>query len=343
MPIRSDLYKRYRSQIDVRAVLEHYGAENVTETRNADGTTELVHSCLLDRVEPHHANGDAHPSAWANVEKGLYCCAVYWAGDILHLIRKLEGEEDIGGAIASFTTRSEAKVRDELLRIMAQPSYTVEVPSYAEAVLKPWARSHPYVRSRGISQETCERLQIGYDPAANRIVFPHWWNGKLVGWQKRIIPFSRSWPGTTPPYPKYKNSSGFPKSETLYGFDRVADMNHAVVVESPMSLAKAYELGWRSVVATFGAKVSQTQINLLRDFSRVYVWFDDDVPGHRAEYKLVNGLHRHTDVRVVEPDHGRDLGDYNTADAVISKLESAKRAIVWLGGLDGEEEGTRPG
>lgn len=354
----AELYKDSKRRLDARQVLEHYGAENVTETRSDRYGPTLVHSCLLDRVEPHHANGDAHPSAWVNVETGLYCCSVYWTGDLFHLIQKLEGQEDlrdimptVGGMLAG--ARDSVQYQAEIEALFADPVYSVDIPGYDERVLNPWLKIHPYMRDvRGISAEAHQELMIGYDDRANRIVFPHWWQGKLVGWQKRAIPTIIDdddrplWPGTEVPYPKYKNSSGFPKSETLYNYDAVkmCGERDIVVVESPMSVAKGVVLQQRNVVATFGASVSKEHIRLLRDFDRVTVWFDDDTAGQKGERKLIEGLYRHTDVQVIESDPGMDLGDYNDADRVRRKLESARPAYEWLawyGGPDGHKQESR--
>jgi hypothetical protein len=342
-----ELYRDYKRRLDVRQVLDHYGAENVSEVVSADGTTELVHSCLLDRIEPHHANGDAHPSAWVNVEKGLYCCAVYWAGDIFHLIQKLEGKEDLNGVmpvVSNFltgATKDEVSLREEFEAMFAEPVYSVDLPSYSERVLDPWMVSHPYMYDvRGISMEAHTRLKIGFDEKENRIVFPHFWDGRLVGWQKRSIPAASGWPGTCPDWPKYRSSSGFPKSETLYGYDEAKRIKsrQVVVVESPMSVAKAISL-WIGipVLATFGAKVSQAQIDLLKDFDYVTVWFDDDPAGHAGERKIVENLYRHTSVGVVAPDPGMDMADYSDGESVCNKLDSEVPAAFWLAERDREE------
>lgn len=332
----SELYESYRKKIDIRRVLEHYDAENVSETIGSDGHTWIRHSCLLDRVEPHHSNGDANPSAQICLETGSYVCFAYWSGDIMHLLMKLEGKHEFGqlgdeiGRYVTGGTKDVATVHREIKKLLADPVYSLDIPSYSERVLDPWRKSHPYMREvRGISHQTCELLQIGYDSSANRIVFPHWWEGKLVGWQKRVVPPSSAWPGTMPPYPKYKNSTGFPKRETLYRLDR--RWPHVVVVESPMSVAKAVEFGYPMVTATFGAKVSQAQIDVLKDFHRVYIWFDDDMPGYVGSHKLVRGLHRHTDVLVVHPDKDKDLGDCEAPDQLNEKLQAAIPAVLWLG------------
>lgn len=335
----SDLYQNYRRRIDARQVLDFYGAKNCHEVVSSDGTTEIIHSCILEQAEPHHAHGDAHPSASMNVEKNLYCCAVYWAGDILHLIQKLEGKEDFGSimpVVADFligSTKDTVSLRQELDQLFSEAVYSVDLPSYSERVLEPWCQTHPYMRDvRGVSHEAQELLGIGYDEKENRIVFPHWWDGRLVGWQKRTISGTDLWPGTYPDWPKYRNSSAFPKSETLYAYDMIQKehIRDIVVLESPMSVAKAYTYNISGALATFGAKVSKTQIRLLREFPRLVVWFDADLAGMQGAYKLVQGLYRHIEVLVVEPDEGIDLGDLNSADEVTEKLNGAIAAPLWL-------------
>lgn len=326
------VYDEYKRRLDARAVLEHYGAENLSEIPGRDGSTEIVHSCLLDRVEPHHRNGDQNPSAACNVDLKLYCCYSYWSGDLFHFIAKMERKDhlaDILPVIGQFldgaTSTSEDILKELDSLLFHVESLSLDIPVYSPKVLEPWAYSHPYLREvRGISLQASSKLQIGYDPDANRIVFPHFWKGDLVGWQKRAIPEGYDYPPTSPNYPKYKNSTGFPKSTTLYNFDNVDVKEPVIVVESPMSVAKAVEFGFDNVVATFGAKVSKIQIDILRRFyGKIIVWFDDDPAGQAGERKILKGLQGFHDLFVVEPDAGKDLGDYTSAYEAAAKLDSA--------------------
>lgn len=350
-------YGEYRRRLDAREVLARYGAQNCTEQINRkDGTTEIVHSCLLDRVEPHHRNHDANPSAWCNIDKNLYVCSSYWSGDLLHLIQKLEGKENLADVLPTVgeMLRGATQERDQFKTHLdelftAHEIYDAEISTYSPHVLDPWSASHPYMREeRGISQEVHERLRIGYDPTENRIVIPHFWKGQLVGWQKRAIPGYdehhpwRQWPPTTNPFPKYRSSSGFPKSDTLYAYDSAAPGRQVIVVESPMSVARAYSLGITNVTATFGAKVSRHQIEMLVDnMGEVIVWFDHDPAGYHGARQLVEGLQHQTKVMVVDPDEGADLADYPSAAAVCAKLETARPAAMWLAALDLEENRVR--
>lgn len=342
--VNKNLYREYKRRLNVREVLEHYNAENCYEITGADGTTEIVHSCLLDRVEPHHRNGDQNPSASVNVEKKAFVCYNYWGGDIFHLILKMEQKENLGdiipivGEFLDGATSTSEDFLQEVDKLLSQEnSFLLELPEYSSRVLNPWGFSHPYIRERGITLEASSKLQVGYDPDTNRIVFPHFWDGKLVGWQQRSIPPDPRWPGSSPQLPKYKNSSGFPKSETIYGVQWLGTTNSVVVVESPMSVAKAHSLGVANVVATFGAKVSQNQIDFLKEFPEVIVWFDADNAGDLAARKVAKNLYRHTNVKLVVSEEGKDLADYDSADQINRMIDSAVPAVLLLSKWDKEK------
>lgn len=268
-------------------------------------------------------------------------CYAYWGGNLLDLIMKMEDKESLAEItpVLSELLEEATKPGDEFLaEIEALLARTVVartgvLPSYSDTVLDPWAFVHPYVVERGIDVDTASRLSIGWREDVNRITIPHFWRGKLMGWQSRAIPDRPGeWPGSYDgDIPKYRNNRGFPKSDTLYFTGGRADESiprRVIVVESPFSVVKAEALGVTGVVATFGAKVSEVQIELLRGAQEVIVWMDDDDAGQRAQRKLVRGLERHVRTRVVFPDEGMDLGDYSDIDAVNEKIESAVPSVM---------------
>ncbi len=345
--VNAKIYKDYRRRLDPYKVLDYYDAEHRHEIRGENGSTEVVHSCLLDKVDAHHSNGDRNPSACMNIERKTYICYSYWGGDVFHFIKMMEGKKELVDIIPVLTNFLDDAVVDEntfkkeLEELFADSKIlSPELSAYHPVVLKPWAFVHPYVLSRGITEETCWELQIGWDDKDNRITFPLYWKGKLVGFQKRAIPEDPEWPGTFPDYPKYKNSPGFPKSQTLYNYDYVKARAHqeVIVVESPMSVAKAHSLGYPNVICTHGAKVSDFQVECLKEFRRVVVWFDDDRAGRIGEKKIVRGLYRHIDVGVVIPDRGKDLGDCSTIDEVQLKLSLAQPAFLRMADYDIERK-----
>ena len=335
--VQKEMYAEYLRRLDARALLDHYQAENMSEVPNRDGTTEIVHSCLIDRVEPHHSHGDENPSACFNVDKKVYVCyAGGWSGDAFHLIAKLEGVEafvDVLPLVGQFLEGAVTEgptLQAQLAELFAQPAaYTLNLPAYDPSVLAAWDRPHVYWDYRGISHEAQRLLRLGYDDNERRIVFPHFVNNTLVGWQKRVIPGE-----THPDFPKYRNSPGFPKAETLYGWD-LLDEKVALVVESPMSVAKAYSLGVKNTVATFGASVTEGQLELLRSLDKVMVWFDADAAGQAGELHLLEELDRHAEVWRIKPTEGKDLGDIETIEEFITYTATHQmRAFARLAELD---------
>lgn len=332
-------YEDYRRRLDARALLEHYGMQNDHDEITHTGETEVIHSCLLDRVDRHHNNEDRNPSAACNLDRKLYICYSYWGGDLFHLVQKLENKdsfEAILPIIAPFlsgSTVESGKLVEELERLLAVPgAYTVDLPSYSERILAPWAVVHPYIHERGIDSDTASRLQVGWRVDENRITIPHFWDGKLVGWQSRAVPDRPGlWPGTTDPMPKYRSTPGFPKSDTFY-YDHSRPFPHGgtvVVVESPMSVIKAVALGLEvPVLATFGAKVSTAQVGMLVDYDEVILWTDFDSAGQLMERTLIKRLARHPGLRIVTPDEGKDLADCDSLSQVCRKLDAAVPAIL---------------
>jgi 5S rRNA maturation endonuclease (ribonuclease M5) len=325
----------YLRRIDCEAVLSHYGADNVTPLRKPDGTNELRHSCIVDRVDPHHTNGDANPSASLNLDKKKWVCYSYpeGGGDIFWLIMKMEGKEhfyEIIPMLSEFLNDSISEpvaFLKELESAWTRGDWTIHMPRFHERVLEQWAWFHPYLKERGVTHEAASKLQVGYDEVQRRITFPHWHDGVLVGWQKRLLNDPR-WPQSLPEddgrTPKYKNSSGFPKGHSLYGMDNARGRSDVIVVESPMSVLKAESLGLKNtVVATFGAKVTDAQIELMRNWRKVYIWMDDDPAGQGAMRRICNKLERHTQVFVVTPDQGKDLADCQTREEVDEKINDA--------------------
>ncbi|ACH62623.1 DNA primase [Mycobacterium phage Cali] len=338
------VYDDYLRRLNVRAVLDHYGVENDREEPGKEGTTEIVHSCLVDRVERHHNNGDANPSASVNVDRKKYVCWAFWGGDMFDFIAKMEDEEDFNGILPIVRDFLEGSTVDQdaflaeldrLFTTAPRGQGNADLPFYASTILKPWQFVHPYLAERGIDPDTAKRLRLGWREDLNRITIPVFWGGELVGWQARAVPDRPGlWPGTWDGgFPKYKSSPGFPKSSVFYvpdgegRLDRVG--REVVVVESPFSVIKATALGVsRPVVATFGAKVSQHQINMLAGFDHVTVWADDDDAGRFMERKMVRGLANRTAVSVVTPDHKMDMGDYDAADLIEEKIEQATPAML---------------
>ena len=86
------------------------------------------------------------------------------------------------------------------------------MPHFDPSILEPWKRIHPHLTEfRHIPKANIVKHLLGYDERSDRIVFPMFWDDRLVGWQTRRI-----WNDGTP---KYKNSPDFPRGRVLYNLD----------------------------------------------------------------------------------------------------------------------------
>ena len=314
---RSAEIRAYRDkvqQMDAEALLEYYGARNVSSSESRYGT-QYIHSCLIDTVEPHHSHGDESPSASLQGENLLYNCWSYGGGDLFWFLNIMEdGDQkairEVLTELYSGALEKNTDILNEINEILTMGSNGFVIPTYSEKVLEKWKWPHPALyEGRGIDPQVLLDYGVGFDTEAQEHIIPHFWKGDLVGWQRRRQDDER-W-ATSSSKSKYKNTTNFPKSETLYGFDRVEGRDVALVVESVMSVLKArtYEslaedenvkLMLSSPVATFGAKMTQLQSEYLRVFDDVVLWYDDDEAGKKATQEAVKLLEPFVNVYVVD-------------------------------------------
>lgn len=205
------------------------------------------------------------------------------------------------------------------------PMALSEVPVYYEGSL---VTCIDYATSRWISDEVLERHNVRYNskmfrPSPSKgkfaedsdyegpaIVFPHYWHGRLVGWQTRWLEDDEVRPEWVP---KYTNTTDLPKESTIYGWDQLeTDGRPTVVVESPPSKLFVESCGYPSV-ATFGSSVNEPQMRLLRRLtSGVILAPDNDSAGVKWRDSLTEYLKHYTRVwhlPVVSDEAGADIGD----------------------------------
>jgi hypothetical protein len=271
-------------------LLAEFGA-NVQRINDRSG--EMIHGCL---VSPGlHRDQDTNPTASLNYQKLTYnCLGCGSSGGLLWFIATCRGESSLearrwlervaglGGQVMEL---------DALLRFLdavyARPAAT-PIPTYSEKLLGAWAYSHPYLlEDRGISEEMYQRFRLGWDPTTDRVVLPHFWRGKLVGWQTRKLPFEwRSMSvGDDSPLihsgmanaPKYHSSPDFPKDSTIFNYQPGAS---TVVMEAALS-AMTHEPVFHCE-AVFGATVTDLQIRRLVKHDEVILWMDNDRAGWDA-------------------------------------------------------------
>lgn len=305
-----------------RALLAEFGVSTVKTTSKG----ELIHQCVLPLGG--HTDHDS-VTASLNYKKLVYHCFVCGnSGGLLWFIGVCRGTSGIEARKwlekqADFSGTDENSLANLLTffdqvydpkRSIPQP-----LPKMDTRILVPWLKIHPYLTEvRGIPEPSIMRFMVGWNEQTNRIVIPHFWRGHLVGWQTRRL----SDDGT----PKYQSSPDFPKDRTLFHYDP-KKRPVAVVVESPMSVLSKYHLG-HSMVATFGASVTDRQVRLLADHRRVILFFDNDRAGWAAIVNVGQALEAYTDVWVVENAWAADAADLDDA-TFLDLVQEAVPFAVW--------------
>lgn len=168
---------------------------------------------------------------------------------------------------------------------------------------------HPDLASRGISEETCELLGIGYlpqgrSPLKGRIVFQVA-DARAVttddDTRTRVILSHLGRTISEDVDPKYLFYQGFHKSAELYGqeiawlhddaSEQAQTHGGILLTEGPFDVAKAVEAGFRNVVGAFGAALSATQTAKLADLAQhlgidtIRIAFDRDEAGQNGGQK----------------------------------------------------------
>lgn len=196
-------------------MLNEFGASNITERGD-----ELIHSCCLPFGL--HKNGDRNPSASLNWRKMVFHChGCDNGGSFMWLIATCRGE-DISESRNWVSRRVDVESPEGIEGLLKfidsfydpKSEAVPPMPHFNPSVLNDWLFIHPYLtEQRHIPEGNIMHFQVGFNPREGRIVLPHFWHGKLVGWQTRRLSNDGS--------PKYRNTPDFPKRKLSSIYPRI--------------------------------------------------------------------------------------------------------------------------
>lgn len=309
--------------MNVAAILEKLNITGGNEDRN----NELWVKCPLPYG--NHKHGDSNPSFSVNMRTGFYNCFVCGGGNLTKLVSEVLGmsyqEAKAWINDELYSEEAEDAFQQRMLNKLTQQEIEEEPVSVMEEFYFEDFFVEDYVdwlQEEGISWETAKEFNIHYDPILPGVVFPHYWKGKMVGWQKRDLNPAEDRVG-----PKYKNTPKFPKRNTVFNLDSV-EGDEVIVLESPKTVCVLHSRGIKNAVATFGAEVNYEQMEVLWKFNRVYLWFDNDVAGEGAYVTAAGYLQDQCEVWAIPP---VDVPKGDAADVPTDVcLEHIKNAMPYL-------------
>lgn len=173
---------------------------------------------------------------------------------------------------------------------------------------------HPYMTEvRHFSDEVLDQAKIKYDQYSDRILIPIFENGRCIAVQRRRLK-DRDANGNW--VPKYENTKGFDKSKYIYHIEELDLDEPLLVVESAMSVLRAWDYGLKNCCAVFGSRLSWQQAEMLKRFRCVILDFDGDESGMHGVPKAIQLL-TGTNLYILDT---HDLGSKDIADVSKSRF-----------------------
>ena len=356
--------------------------DNVEEIKKRLDIVEFIGQYLqLKKAGVNHSalcpfHKEKTPSFMVSPERQSFkCFGCNEGGDVITFLMKMEGltfpealkvlGERVGVSVQlqpKDEMQREKTKRDQIFKInlLAAKYFKVMLwTSAGAAVLK-------YLKGRGLSRETMEKLKIGYAPPTDklekyltkrfpsselalaghperfryRIIFPIFdVLGQVVGFSGRI--FESALPQGLSPHPKYLNTPETPvfhKSRALYGINfakaAIREQKRVVVVEGQMDVASSHEAGVSEVVATSGTALSQDHLRIIGRYSPNAIFaFDEDEAGQKAAHAVVPlALQEGLEAKLTIIKGYKDVGELVQAQKQLwpKILKEALPPVEWL-------------
>lgn len=329
-------FRLVKERVSIGNVLDHYGIRLRRVNQNS-----LRGKCPL----PTHSSKESKESFCVNTDKNIWACQ----SDSCSSAR----QNRKGGNIIDFVAIMErSSIRDAALKLhdwfLSSPSPPAKPPDSVgeSAALKPTQLvaeknsgaesggvnkplsftlkdvdcTHPYVKSRGLSDETAKEFGVGFFPGrgsmSGRVVIPiHNETGELIAYAGRAIDSAE---------PKYKLPAGFHKSAVLYNLHRAvaAGQRGLIVVEGFFDCMKVSQAGYPFVVGLMGSSMSDEHERLLtQSHDQILLMLDGDEAGRKATEEIMLRLGRTVWVKSVSlPDGAQpDQLSADELDAVLKK------------------------
>lgn len=269
---------------------------------------------------------DNNPSWSINSVTGAHnCFSCGYKGNLLTLISDLLEYGDLDKAKSWLRTDVELDI-DFISRQLDEARKTyIHLPKLvpmSEARLAIFSDVPDWAaRERDISIDACNKYGVRWQANDSSWILPirtvdH---NKLLGWQEKGQ-ISRRF---------FNRPPGVPKSKTLFGMDCWGG-DQMIVVESPLDAVKLSSVGIQGGVATFGATISDDQIEIMRRAKTLVIAMDNDEAGKTSSQRLLSTF-RKVGIECWFFNYGdsgiKDIGDM-TADQIDLGLEQAKHCVM---------------
>lgn len=343
-------YSEFKNDIDVDSFEAAIGFDPV-ERR---GHNDIGH---CPDVWGLHKHGDTTGKFAIHREERLYNCWVCGGGNFLSLTMEMfdMNVEEATEWLRQFTmgdVRSDAEFIDHFMELLEDTERRVTtLPFFNDRVLEKFADDVDWFYSRGLNDEIIAEYNLRFSNLAMKpapikmrggipekidddyygptAIFPHYWRGRLVGWQHRWMNWDYEHTQTPKWLAKYTNTTDFPKSDTVFNYDKAESSTEpVVVVESVVTVLLLTRYGIPAI-SYFGGGITEPQLRLIRKLQQgVLLAPDNDDVGKKFVNTATKYLEDYIDVKILPPVEGKpgsDLGDYVNEE--YHKGDGAYRAL----------------
>jgi hypothetical protein len=199
---------------------------------------------------------DRHPSWSVNLDSGVHnCFSCGFAGPFVTIVQEVLGCDRLtavewvrarGGIerVRAILNKNKVSAAD-----LADTTKQMNEASLALFVDPP----DKQLTKRKMTLRAARHYGVLWDADAKMWILPirEPETGKLRGWQEKA-------PGHFKNYP-----FNMEKKDCLFGYEWLADQGLAILVESPLDVPRMYASGIEGAVASYGAKVSDEQLDLI--------------------------------------------------------------------------------
>lgn len=244
--------------------------------------------CVCPKHLERTGKEDRNPSFSVNRTTGLMgCWSCQYGGTFMKLVMDLKYPNNAFAAsrwIRSFGVDLQAKV--ETLKPWDERRTTtshdddddVDIPGLYAMYTDPPTKA---MDLRQISHEAARHYGIRWDERKRAWITPiHDPEGRLLGWQSKAQDgrFFRNFP------------AGVAKGKTLFGLAQFPHGEAAVLLESPLDVARLYSAGFEGGLSSYGVHFTDVQMRILSEVTdKLIAAFDNDKEGRLAERLLLYG------------------------------------------------------
>lgn len=275
---------------------------------------------------PYH-NNTRTPAGEVSKESGLFFCfSCQQTAELQELIMKMTNRSYFESIRFIKSKEKETNIEDLINKKLYKPKEFVQ---YDEVLIKRLTnqtlespRAMRYFEGRKITKRSIEKFSLGYSEKQDMVTIPvQSPDGMTIGFVARTIEGK-----------EFKNTPGLPKSKILFNLHRIKTSSRVYVLESSFDAIRVDQVGFPAV-ATLGANVSSSQIELLKKyFSEICVVADNDDAGNTMANKLIEKIGSKAYMMKLDNKY-KDIGDMLDSD-IIELLQKSDNLVDQIFGTN---------